>query len=279
MWTLWVRFPRVVKIWIVHSNIEINVNLSLFGFIFQVTLKADEKNTDGPKTLQKRVQIITNCTCQSCDKVENKDCEILDEGTAELPQDLFAHLYGNMSSAYEIVPQNFDEVPDFLNVTDSVRTPTRNGTELREEHRILLKKKLLQMVKTVLTGNDLGFDEEVLQHLEAALESTRLEPSHQHLMSLFNAMNTEDVRYDISKIKEVLFNMNGGKDLMEKHRNFGLGNHIDVDDTKMNADEDHVGKSFNVKKFVLENNRAGKFFDTERKSESCYNSRPRVTLP
>lgn len=231
-------------------------------------MKADEKNTDGPKTLQKRVQIITNCTCQSCNKVENKDCEILDENTAELPLDLFAQLYGNMSSAYEIVPQNLDEVPDFLNVTDNVRTPTRNGTELKEEHRVLLKKKLLQMVKTILSGNDLGFDEKVFQHLESTLENARLEPSHQHLMSLFNAMNTEDLQYDIAKIKEVLFLMNGGKDLMEKHRNFGLGNYIDVDNAKLNADlgrdVDHVGKSFNAKNFGLENNQAGKLIQVEK---------------
>lgn len=48
-----------------------------------------------PLVLQKRIQVITNCSCQSCDKVRTEDCAINDTNTQELP----LHLYVDPDNA------------------------------------------------------------------------------------------------------------------------------------------------------------------------------------
>ncbi|KAJ8958049.1 hypothetical protein NQ318_002058, partial [Aromia moschata] len=83
---------------------------------YHVNLRADDKNADGAEIIQKRVQIIMNCSCQSCDKVRKEDCEITDENTLELPQNLYTDEKSNKST--------FDEAPDLLN-----NAPSENNTQ------------------------------------------------------------------------------------------------------------------------------------------------------
>ncbi|XP_076255223.1 uncharacterized protein LOC143193131 [Rhynchophorus ferrugineus] len=56
---------------------------------YHVNLQSDNKNVDYPKILQKRIQIIQNCSCQSCDMIRTEDCAINDTNTLELPKHLF----------------------------------------------------------------------------------------------------------------------------------------------------------------------------------------------
>ncbi|XP_072380175.1 uncharacterized protein [Diabrotica undecimpunctata] len=79
---------------------------------YHVNLKQIEKNVEGPKILQKRVQIITNCSCQSCDKVRSEDCKITDGNTLELPQNLFTIDKNANKSVSE-------EIPDLLERNNS----------------------------------------------------------------------------------------------------------------------------------------------------------------
>lgn len=71
---------------------------------------------EGPKVIQKRVQIIMNCSCQSCDKDRKEDCEITDENTLELPQNLFIDERNTSDS-------NSDDLPELL------KAPSQNDTD------------------------------------------------------------------------------------------------------------------------------------------------------
>ncbi|XP_018322215.1 uncharacterized protein LOC108734941 [Agrilus planipennis] len=74
----------------------------------------DDKNSS--KTIQKRVQIITNCSCSSCDRIEAKDCEISDENTSELPSNLFALLHLNTSTEDQS-KYSLPELPELLHMS------------------------------------------------------------------------------------------------------------------------------------------------------------------
>lgn len=76
---------------------------------YHVNLQADNNNIDGPKILQKRLQIIMNCSCQSCDKIRIEDCAINDTNTQQLPRYLFIDLENiNKSNEDYIHPDLFD---------------------------------------------------------------------------------------------------------------------------------------------------------------------------
>lgn len=74
---------------------------------YHVNLQRSENTIDGPKLMRKNVQIITNCSCQACDKIRKDDCEIMDENTSVLPQNLFTE-QKNSNKSYEDVPELLD---------------------------------------------------------------------------------------------------------------------------------------------------------------------------
>lgn len=102
---------------------------------YHVNLHADDKNVEGPKVIQKRVQIIMNCSCQTCNKIRKEDCEITDENTLELPQNLF-------KDEKNLTDSNPDDFPDLLHA------PTQNDTENvihNTETNIKLKNKIKKL--------------------------------------------------------------------------------------------------------------------------------------
>lgn len=225
---------------------------------YHVNLKADDKNEDGPRTVQKRVQIITNCTCLSCDKLQTTDCEIADESTAELPADLFAILYGN--SSLLSFNSSYDDVKELLNLPRDRTDINPNTTNMKEEQKNQLKLKLVQMVKSLIEANMIKQEDGILLQLVGILENPKNDISPKNLISLFNSVSGEDI--DVGKIKEVMLAIKREQDLLEKHRNFGLGNYlVDMDSAKKNSDInrdiENIGKTYNIKSFGLEGSHAG----------------------
>lgn len=96
-----------------------------------MNLKADDQNTDGPRTMQKRVQIIVDCACLTCDKVRKDNCDISDEDTLELPSNLFL----NTNSTNKTQPQ---KVPELLKMQSHVY----DGNKPHHPN----KKKLLELL-------------------------------------------------------------------------------------------------------------------------------------
>lgn len=208
--------------------------------------------------IQKRVQIITNCTCLSCDKIQTSDCEITDEGTAELPADLFAMLYGN--SSLLTFNSSYDDVKELLNLPKDRTDINPNTTNMKDEQKLELKMKLVQMLKNLIEVNMAKQENSVLLQLIGILENAKSDVSPKNLISLFNSVSDEDV--NIVKIKEILLSIKRDQELLEKHRNFGLGNYLDVDTAKKNSDInrdiENLGKTYNVKTFGIEGSHAGK---------------------
>lgn len=96
---------------------------------YHVNLHRSEKTIEGLKVMRKNVQIITNCSCQTCDKIRKDDCEINDENTSELPQNLFTdQKNGNKSN---------EEVPELLDVNNN---PSKHHNENHAKFKNKLKK-------------------------------------------------------------------------------------------------------------------------------------------
>ncbi|VEN61494.1 unnamed protein product [Callosobruchus maculatus] len=96
---------------------------------YHVNLHRDEKSPDLPKILQKRVQIITNCSCQSCDKVRKDDCEITDENTLELPRSMFTDEKNQNKSTG-------DEVPELLERNDTKPASSETETDIKFKNKL-----------------------------------------------------------------------------------------------------------------------------------------------
>lgn len=96
---------------------------------YHVNLQLGENTNEGPKFMRKNVQIITNCSCQTCDKIRKNDCEISDENTSELPQNLFTDQKNSNKSN--------EEVPELLDVNNS---PSQQSNENHIKFKNKLKK-------------------------------------------------------------------------------------------------------------------------------------------
>ncbi|GLV46692.1 hypothetical protein CBL_13140 [Carabus blaptoides fortunei] len=215
---------------------------------YHVTLQADSDNVDGPKTIQKRVQIITNCTCLSCEKTVTTDCEMLDENTAELPTDLFS-IKDNESTkdtADFFVPPNqqTDDVPELLRfLPNKTRTNAHNlnfdVTNVKtKQQKYEINAKLIALLKSIQDQDDdspnFNYDKAQLRELLNIIEGSEHQLSDKNLMEFVNFVNvhnSEDLELDLSRLKEVLTNFQDSQELAERHRHFGLGK----------ADGSHVG--------------------------------------
>lgn len=93
---------------------------------YHVNLQRGENTIEGPKLMRKNVQIITNCSCQTCDKIRKDDCEISDENTSELPLNLFTDQKNSNRSS--------EEIPELLDVN--------NNPSAYNENQIKFKNKL-----------------------------------------------------------------------------------------------------------------------------------------
>lgn len=206
---------------------------------YHVTLHALAKNPDTTRSRQKRVQIITNCSCLSCTKTEARDCEILDENTPELPRHMFTELHNNTTFNQD------PEEPELLHHQFSRhRVPPSglfNTYHNTNEARYELNTKLVELLKSIQAegaddaSSNFSYDKNQLAELLKIIEGSERELSDKNLMDFVNFVNvhnSEDLELDLSKLKEVLQTFEREK-LMEKHRHFGSG-------STSNANQDHV---------------------------------------
>lgn len=91
---------------------------------YHVNLERSEKTTEGPIVMKKNVQIITNCSCQACDKVRKDDCEISDENTSELPQNLFTEQKNSSRT---------EDIPDLLDVKSNPSEYSENQINFKNK--------------------------------------------------------------------------------------------------------------------------------------------------
>lgn len=147
---------------------------------YHVNLKADSNNVEMPMVLQKRIQVIMNCSCQSCDKVRTEDCAINDTNTMELP----LHLY--------VDPDNVNKANDDYIHPDLYEA--QNSHQQHFENDIKLKNKLKKWFETYENSQNKNtevdnFDsyldierknEKINKDLEAAPKAFATEPVSSH---------------------------------------------------------------------------------------------------
>lgn len=167
-------------------------------------MHADGKNNDGPKTIKKRVEIIMNCSCISCETVQNKDCELTDQNTAELPTDLFNILHPVVGGG-EAVSQ--EEVPDLIHLPNRNRSNPNIDEVLNDEQNNEKLIKLLKSMQEQEGDTNISYDKKLIKELLEILENNRAELANVDLMkfiSVVNLHNSENMQVDLSTLKEFL---------------------------------------------------------------------------
>ncbi|XP_018323478.1 uncharacterized protein LOC108735814 isoform X2 [Agrilus planipennis] len=222
---------------------------------YHVTLH-DDKNSS--KTIQKRVQIITNCSCSSCDRTEAKDCEISDENTSELPSDLFALLHPNTSTEDQS-KYPLPELPELLHMSPSEdeNHSAIDISDITPEKRFEINAKIMTILKAIQSGDDdsqkLEYDKDQLKELLQIVEGTQHRLDDKNLVEFMNFVkvhNEEDLQLDFSKLNEVVEIFKKSENLAAKHRNFGLGlkiPNVNQDSQKNNEDIERDFETFNRK--------------------------------
>ncbi|KAK5638344.1 hypothetical protein RI129_012639 [Pyrocoelia pectoralis] len=195
---------------------------------YHVTLNADSENTEGPKTIKKRIQIITNCQCTSCEKIQNKDCEE-EEETSELPSDLFSILHPESinKATFETKLLPPEEVPELLQF-EHAKKPTElnlNPISTHSKPEFKLNSKLINLLKSIQIGDEGEYDRDQVKELYETVQDTNHLINDKKLIDFVNFVNSdsEDFELDLTKLKDVLLQFKKSEDLFEKHRNFGLG--------------------------------------------------------
>ncbi|RZB39875.1 uncharacterized protein BDFB_003870 [Asbolus verrucosus] len=210
---------------------------------YHVTLNADSKNVEGPKTFQKRVQIIMNCSCMSCEKIHHEDCEISSQITPELPQDLFSNR--NQEAKTEEVPELLHFAPNKNRAPPAHFSFDISNTT--NEQRYELNSKLINLLKSIQNEGDdsnISYDKNQLKELLKIIEGSETELSDKNLMEFVNFVNihnSEDLELDLSRLKEVLTTFQKNQNILERHRDFGLGQ-----SQKNNANIERDLKKYNL---------------------------------
>lgn len=196
-----------------------------------------------------------NCSCISCETVQNKDCELTDQNTAELPTDLFNILHPSFS--VDPTPQHQEDVPDLIHL------PQRNRSVLdvsdvnftNEQHNEKLIK-LLRSMEEEEGDTNISYDKKLIRELLEILEKNREELSSIDLMkflSVVNFHNSENMQVDLSRLKEVLHvfkkNKHQDLDLVE----MGVKNNEDI-----NRDIEVLAKKYDLPNdYGIEGHRGG----------------------
>lgn len=147
---------------------------------YHVNLQRGENTLEGPKIMRKNVQIITNCSCQTCDKIRKDDCEISDDNTSELPQNLFTDPKNSNRSN--------EEVPELLDVNN-------NPTQHDNENHIKFKNKLKKWFEISYNESDQVKNEDNYANFSKELKNLSVDFKNEDSGSVHN--NEQYDRNDI----------------------------------------------------------------------------------
>lgn len=209
--------------------------------------------------------------------MQNKDCEITDQNTSELPTDLFSILHPNATNAsLENVQQTADEIPELIHISNRNRSESSvkkfQSLNATKEEIAEHNQKLINLLKSIQKEEEnedeeddtnINYDKTQLKELLEILEHHKQELSSVNLMehvNFINVHNSEDLQLDLTRLKEVLYEFLKTKDLAQKHKNFGLGFDVTTKNKNedINKDIEDLTKQYSLpSNFGLEGNRAG----------------------
>lgn len=129
-----------------------------------------------------------------------------------------------------------DEIPELLKFnpnktrTDSHKLDFDISNITTKEQKYELNAKLIALLRSIQDQDDdspnFNYDKAQLKELLNIIEGSEHQLSDKNLMEFVNFVNvhnSEDLELDLSRLKEVLTNFQQNQDLVERHRNFGLG--------------------------------------------------------
>lgn len=194
----------------------------------------------------------------SCDTVQNKDCEVLDENTSELPVNLYEILHPPTTPKIlesTTSKTTSEEIPELLHYR-----PPFNGSSLNFKlntpttaQRFELTPKLIKTLKDIQNDEE-DFDKDQIKQLFKIID----ELNDKNLIEFVNFVNShfDDFELDLIKLKDVLLDFKKDEELAEKHRNFGLGvlEQGSENNAQINRDLEKLGVS---KSFGLEGHHHG----------------------
>lgn len=204
----------------------------------------------------------------SCEKVQNKDCEIADENTSELPTDLFSILHPN-KTASGTESRNSEDVPELLHFDPPNNRSDIHHRNVSDTRRIELNADLLNLLKAIQEESDedlsnLNYDRSQLKKLLEMIEGPEHKLTDKNLMEFVNSVNihnSDDFELDLNKLKDVLTSFRKDQEVINRHKAFGLGSVVLTDTTVQNAninrDLDNLGKKYNNNNFGFEGSHLG----------------------
>lgn len=164
----------------------------------------------------------------SCGKLQQQDCEVTNQNTLELPQDLFTN------QTHDSKRPTPEEVPELLHFKPHkniipLHQHNMNISNSTREQRFELNSKLISLLKTIQDEDEdssTSYNSKDLKELLNVIEGSESELTDKSLMEFVNYVNvhnSEDLEVDLTKLKEVLVTFQKTQHILEKHRDFGLG--------------------------------------------------------
>lgn len=191
---------------------------------YHVTLTADDTNQSGPKTIQKRIEIIKSCHCRPCDKLPKAECNLTQENTLELPQ----NMYTSKDSKYAMPTSDLPD-KDLMYLLPRINTnaiskllnedPNSIDNRLNGSSKLL---KILNFWEKMPNSSAMRSGQKKLGDILKNLQG----PARKDLNDFVNYINSDDVMnttLDNQKLTKVLETYEENKDNMIEQRNVWLG--------------------------------------------------------
>lgn len=163
-----------------------------------VTLQCNKNNHETPPQLVKRVQIINNCSCSSCEK------------------DRFTHPRDLEEGADDLMTQQND-VPDLLKILHNRNeTNSISHSEHSENMKAIMNHKIVTLLQNIQEKNS-PYDKEQLIDLLKMIQGPEQKLSDKNIADFVESLNSENIQLDLNRLREVLTKFEHSK-YFEKHR-------------------------------------------------------------
>lgn len=169
-----------------------------------VTLDCDNDSPDTPPKLVKRVQIITNCSCSSCDRHHH-------------PHETSASAAAGAVNLGDIAVNDAPDLLDILQLRNESNTTV--STEHSDNVKTLMNNKIVALLQSIQEKN-LQYDKTQLKELLRLLHGPNewSELSDNVYTDFVESLNSEHIELDVPKLTEILVKFEQSQLLLNEKR-------------------------------------------------------------
>ncbi|CAD7094047.1 unnamed protein product [Hermetia illucens] len=191
-----------------------------------VTLQCEKNSDITPPQLVKRVQIINNCSCSSCEGDHHNRYKTTPPSDTDDSDDFL------------IMQQN--DVPDLLRLLNNRNeTNTVQNSIHAENVKSLMNHKIVTLLKNIQEKNSRYDKDQLIDLLRTIQGPEHHKLSDEKIADFVESLNSENVELDLVRLREVLSKFERSK-YFEKHRKYLLGgHHIDEDQRRQHRHHHH----------------------------------------